>query len=767
MVLPQFNQLHANEESRKSRRDVAAYTENFAPFAKRYCVQCHNPDEAEGELDLAKFTRVKREGLGRKQWETIVRMLETGMMPPEGEKQPKTKERAEIVKWIESQLFFLDCDLPHDPGRVTIRRLNRAEYNNTIRDLLGVDLDLSKDFPSDDVGEGFDNIGDVLSLSPLLMEKYLDAAEKAASAAISANDPSQAPKQYKDKRQLTPSGAARLDEYGYYNLYSSGAVATEFQTPRDGEYLIEVTAGAQQAGPEVAKLQLKIKDRVAETFDVKAPVDQMENYTLKTALKAGKHRISAGFINDYYNPNAANPKDRDRNMFIRSIQLTGPVDVDASSLPPSHRNLITVRPDKDRTVEQAAAEVLSPFVMRAFRRPVADDEVGKFIDLVQLVVSRGGTFERGIQVAVSAVLVSPHFLFRIENDRSPDDPSAKRSLNDFELATRLSYFLWSTMPDEQLFEIAGKGELHRDDVLTAQVHRMLADAKSQALIDNFASQWLNLRNLAEMTMDRTKFKSFDAGLRRDLQTETLLFFESVMREDGSILDLIDGRYTFLNERLARHYDIDGVKGDEFRKVALNGNRAGVLTHGSILTLTSNPTRTSPVKRGKWIMENILGTPPPEPPANVPELAETQEKNPNASLREQLEQHSRNPSCAVCHVQMDALGFGLENFDAIGRWRDRDGDTRIDSSGTLPGGEQFNGPVELAEILRKREEKFGRAFAEKLLTFALGRGLQFYDRCTIDTIVDKAKANDYRFSTFVIEIAKSEPFLMRRGDGGKQ
>jgi hypothetical protein len=411
---------------------------------------------------------------------------------------------------------------------------------------------------------------------------------------------------------------------------------------------------------------------------------------------------------------------------------------------------------------------LSPFVKRAFRRPATDEEVGKFVDLVELVVARGGTFEQGIQIAVTGVLVSPHFLFRIENDPSPDDFKKSRALNDFELATRLSYFLWSTMPDDELFQLAEKGQLQRDEVLISQVKRMLADKKSQALIDNFASQWLNLRSLEEVSVDTTKFKSFDERLRRDLQTETLLFFESVMRENRSVLDLIDGQYTFLNERLAKHYEVAGVKGDNFRKVALDDTRrAGVLTHGSILTLTSNPTRTSPVKRGKWIMDNILGAAPPEPPPDVPELAVTQEKNPNASLREQLELHTKDPSCAVCHVQMDPLGFGLENFDAIGRWREKDGKTPVDSSGTLPSGERFSSPVELAKILRKREEPFGRAFAKKLLTFALGRGLKYYDRCAVDTIVEQAKSNEYRFSTFVAEIVKSEPFRMKRGDGGKE
>jgi hypothetical protein len=373
--------------------------------------------------------------------------------------------------------------------------------------------------------------------------------------------------------------------------------------------------------------------------------------------------------------------------------------------------------------------------------------------------------------------VSPHFLFRVESDRDagrmrrgapiqgrdPQDPNKKRPLNDHELAVRLSYFLWSSMPDDELFRLADSGKLHQRDELEQQVRRMLKDPKSQALVQNFGAQWLNLRTLDEITPDRKRFTTFNDRLRRDMRTETEMFFAAVMREDHGILDFLDARYTFLNERLAKHYGIPGVQGDAFRRVQLTGNRAGILTQASILTITSNPTRTSPVKRGKWVLENIFDQPPPDPPPNVPELDEKKIAAGNLSLRKQLEIHRANPVCASCHTTMDAIGFGLENFDAVGRWRDKDGKSPVDASGELPGGRKFNGPLELVAILKQRKADFAACFAKKMLTFALGRGLEYYDQCAVDQIATAAAKNDYRFSSFVLAVVKSEPFLLRRSE----
>jgi hypothetical protein len=386
------------------------------------------------------------------------------------------------------------------------------------------------------------------------------------------------------------------------------------------------------------------------------------------------------------------------------------------------------------------------------------------VRLVEKVVASGDSVAVGLQVAVAGVLVSPQFLFRLESDENPNDTNDRHLLTDHELATRLSYFLWSSMPDEELTAHADTGDLHTDAVIERQVRRMLVDPKSEALVDNFAEQWLHLRILNEITPDPKAFPEFNAELREDMKRETKRFFEHVMREDCSILDFLDGSYTYVNERLAKHYGLSGIRGEQFQQVDLAGkNRAGLLTQGSILTLTSNHDRTSPVKRGKWVMEVLLNQPPPPPPPNVPELSETAKAQPNTSLRQQLELHRQNASCASCHRVMDQLGFGIENFDAIGRWRDTEGGQPLDTRGDLPGGGSFAGPVELTGVLRHKQCEFGECLAEKMLTYALGRGLEYYDRCTTVKILNSLKDRDFRFSALVTEIVKSEPFRMRRGE----
>jgi hypothetical protein len=398
---------------------------------------------------------------------------------------------------------------------------------------------------------------------------------------------------------------------------------------------------------------------------------------------------------------------------------------------------------------------------------VDDAEVDRFAGLVERTVTEyNEPYEQSIRLGLQAALVSPSFLFRIEEDPSPDDPDVKRQLNDFELASRLSYFLWSSMPDDELFELAGRGKLNDPKVLEQQVQRMLADPKSRALVDNFAGQWLNLRNLDDINFDRRRFRRFNGELRDSMKQETLRFFEYVMRDDRSILDFLDGDYTFVNKQLAELYDIDGVEGNDFQKVSLEGTpRAGVLTQSSILALTSNPTRTSPVKRGKWIMENILGTPPPPPPPNVPELEETAKASPDATLAEQLALHREDPGCASCHDQMDPLGLALEKFDAIGQFRERDGKHPIDDSGVLPGGQKFQGAHELIGILKARKQLFAKNLTEKMLTYALGRGLEYYDICAVNEIVNGLERDEYKFSRLILGVVNSNPFQYRRGDGG--
>jgi hypothetical protein len=604
-----------------------SYETVVLPLVKQYCLECHSGADAEQGVRLDKYATIAAMSEDRATWRKVLGMLRTRKMPPKENRRPSDEQYGAASAWLEVALDRADRTAPADPGRVTIRRLNRAEYTNTVRDLLGVEFDAAADFPSDDVGYGFDNIGDVLTLPPLLMEKYLNAAEQLAAKAIAA-----------DKREL-------------------------------------------------------------------------------------KHRI------------------------------------------------LVAKPGAKLSPEAAVEQVLRRLATRAYRRPVSDKELARLVQLAATVwrENQGGglktalpesdRFQAGMQLALQAILVSPHFLFRAEIDPEAKPGQQVRTLNEYELASRLSYFLWSSMPDDELFDLAARGKLREE--LKRQVRRMLGDRKSKALVENFAGQWLQLRNLDLAVPDKSQFPGFDQDLRRAMRTEAEMVFEAVMREDRSVLELLDADYTFVNARLARHYGLQGVAGDEFRRVSLRGPQAsargGVLTQAAMLTVTSNPGRTSPVKRGKWILQNILGTPPPNPPANVPMLDDGSQAVAAGTLRQRMEQHRKDVNCAVCHKEMDALGFALENFDAVGAWRTKDGKFPIDAAAQLPDGRSFNGPRELKAVLRGNSEQFARCLAEKLLTYALGRGIESYDRRTVDAIVGAAKASDYKFSTFIQGIVHSDPF----------
>lgn len=732
------------------------------PFFQTYCLACHEGPQAEGGLQLELIQKPDDVLARRTQFEKLLGLLDIKAMPPvDSDPLPNDEQRAAVVAWLEAKLFYVNCQINHDAGRVTVRRLNRNEYNNTIRDLLGVHIDAAADFPSDDVGNGFDNMGDVLSLPPLLLEKYLDAAETIANATI-VTAQTNGVQLTRSGHNMQFSGSAQADSNGTVHMNSSGAATARFQIPAGGEYTVSIDAAADQAGKDLARMRIEIDGRSVKTIEVKEH-RKFNSYELTAQLDQGEHRISAAFINDYYNPKAKNPRDRDRNLSLRRIQVTGPHEL---QLTEPHRRLVIATPEPGTSPTAAARQVFARFLPRAYRRPVTEDEIDRIMRVVNYALSENESYERALQIGLQAVLVSPHFLFRVELDDRPDDPSAERALNDYELASRLSYFLWSSMPDAELFDLAATGQLSQPDMLEQQVRRMLQDPNSQALIEHFIGQWLNLRNLEITSPDPKQFDSFDDALRDDMVTETLKFAAAIKNEDRSILDFLDADFTYINQRLARHYGLPDIKGNKFQRVELPGDqRAGVLTHASILTLTSNPTRTSPVKRGKWIMENILGTPPPPAPPGVPDLEETVRSNPDASLREQLRIHRADPGCASCHTTMDAIGFGFENFDAIGRWRVKDGQHPIDSSGSLPTGESFAGPVELVQILKTRDEKFAATLAGKMLTYATGRGLEYFDRCSVDEIVQELKSNDYRFSVLVTQIVQSKPFRFRRGDAG--
>jgi mono/diheme cytochrome c family protein len=595
-------------------------------FFGNYCLDCHDADTHKGGVDLELYGPDTVVFQHRKIFETIKHVLEAKEMPPKKKEQPSEMDRARIIAFIQAELDKLDCTGEINPGRVTARRLNRAEYNNTIRDLLGVDFNPAADFPSDEVGYGFDNIADVLSLPPILLEKYISAAEQIATNAI-------------------------------------------------------VTGAA------VAK----------------------------------------------------------------------------KALPESHKRIMVCQPDAEH-ITDCAKVILRHFAERAYRRPLTEAEVDRLVRFVDLVKSKKGSFEEGIQLAIQAVLVSPHFLYRWELDSSGGE-GVIQPLDDYALASRLSYFLWSSMPDEELFSLAKKGTLRDPAVLEAQAKRMLRDPKARALVDNFAGQWLQIRNLDNVAPDPNLFPEFDDALRRAMKAETELFFQAMVKEDRSIVEFLTADFTYVNERLAKHYGIEGVKGEEFQRVKLDKKtqRGGILTQASILTLTSHSTRTSPVNRGKWILEQILGSPPPPPPPDAGELEETEEAIISGSLRQRFEEHRSKAECATCHNKLDPLGFAFEHFNAIGAWREMDGQFPIDPSGVLPSGETFEGPEGLKEILAS-QETFIQTVSEKMLTFALGRGLEYYDKCTVDDLCGALKQNDYRFSVLVTEIVKSAPFTKKTGKG---
>lgn len=728
------------------------FAQDIKPFFERYCTDCHSNGSQEGDFNFDRYPDLATLVNDRHIWKKVMKLVRIGAMPPPESDLPDEEERDQITKWIDHQLFYVDCSIPIDPGRVTARRLNRSEYNNTVRDLLGVDFKPAADFPSDDVGYGFDNIGDVLSVPPLLIEKYLNAAEQVAEKAIPTTHPNYFKKLARGK-DLKNEGSAST-RGSTTAIPSRGRVIHNFNFPVDGTYRLRIDAMADQAGDELAKMEVKYRDKVLRTIEINGHKKKNE-IAFEFESKAGKHDVSAGFINDFYNPE----KKEDRNLYVDFLQVEGPLGIPESLL--SEHPLLKVLPGEGVTVGHAASANFREFLPKAFRRPVTEQEVLQYVSLVEMASERGATFERALQVGLQAVLISPHFLFRIEDGLQLIGNTEQ--LDGYSLASRLSYFLWSSLPDEELLELARANRLHEPDVLRQQTLRMLEDPRADALIENFSGQWLGLRKLVtdEIAPDPEIFPDFNDKLRKDLWKETEHFFGSVVREDRSIYDLLNGRYSFLNERLAKLYGIDGVQGENFRRVEFsNWQRMGVLTHGSVLTLTSYPNRTSPVLRGQWVLENLLNDPPPEAPPVVPDLAETQDANPNLSFREQLELHRSDPGCASCHNLMDAIGFGLENFDAIGRWRTKDGEHDIDSSGTLPSGENFSGPSELITILSSRKTQFGRCLAEKLLIYALGRGTEYYDRCALDAVMAGLEQDD-RFSNLVIQIVQSAPFQMRR------
>lgn len=735
------------------------FTTEVQPLLKKFCYDCHGAATAEADLSLEKFASAQSILEGRKHWLKAIDRIEKKEMPPKESEQINDADRTKVLDFLKEAVNAIDCGKTADPGRVTIRRLNRFEYQNTIRDWIGLTYKPAADFPGDDVGYGFDNIGDVMSLPPILMEKYLTAAELIAKKAIVTEglDPPVKLEILASTFQK-PAGANDQDG-GIVVLATNGTLKHEIELPSEGTYEISVIAAQTQGGNEPAKMKVSLPGIGEKEFQVRAGRNRSGEFKQELKANAGKQAIEISFLNDFYDPDAKDERKRDRNLIVHRLKISGPKEFKATEIPDTHKRLVIVRPGKDLNDYEAAKKVCTNLIRNGFRRPPRGDEVERLIRIVQLAQDQGENFETGVQYALQAVLISPHFLFRME----VDPPAGEvRTLSDHELAARLSYFLWSSTPDAELSKLADEGKLREPEVLRAQVKRLLGDEKSRALVDNFAAQWLQLRLLSRMKPDQKAYPQFSDALLADMRRETEMLFEFVMSENRPILELLTADYTFINHRLAELYGVENISGDQFRKVSLTDSpRRGILMQGSILTVTSNPTRTSPVKRGKWVLDNLLNMPPPAAPPDVPLLADDDGKQLTGTLRQRMEQHRTNPSCATCHQKMDPLGFALENFDGIGKWRKQDGGADIDASGELPSGEKFKGARELIDLLvRSKKDEFHRCVCEKLLTYALGRGLEYYDQCAIDGIMKKVAADEGKFHSLILAIVESDPFQKR-------
>ena len=761
-------------------------------FVEKYCLSCHSGDRPKADLNLKPYADDAALLKDRKTWQRVVEVMRAGEMPPKNKPQPMTTEAEAFAKLVEGVFEHADRTAKPDPGRVTMRRLNRLEYNNTVRDLLFVDVAPADDFPSDDVGHGFDNIGDVLTLPPVLLERYLAAAEAVTERAITPTPP-KVSERWQGGPYLEPAGPNVPVTKGWRVVsgkpdgdpIQTGPVHTPYKVSADGEYVFRARVYAETTGKAPVKVAIlactkepgakAATDAEADALSGAAVKSLRPFVVLKTVEVTGREPNKAETIEvpvpadpglrrmavALVKPPAGEPAPI---LYVQSMVLKGPLD----PRPASHRKLLACDPNKPQPAQ--TREVLTRFVTRAFRRPAKPEEVERYATFVDAAVGRGEKWEAGIQLAMQAVLVSPKFLFRVELEDRPDGPEP-RPLDEFQLASRLSYFLWASMPDDELFDLAARKQLTPN--LDAQVRRMLKDPRSRSLVDSFVMQWLQLQNLKNFQPDKAKFPNFDDRLRASMAEETKRFFEAIIREDRSVLDVIDADFTYVNSTLARHYGLSEKNGsvprrrygqpEEFVRVDLKGtNRGGILTQASVLAVTSNPTRTSPVKRGRWVLEQLLGTPPPPPPPDVPELEQDGKPLTAGSLRQRMEEHRKNPACANCHAKMDPLGFAFENFDAVGAFRDKDENVKVDPSGELPDGTMFSGPAELKKILLAKKDLFARCLTEKLLTYALGRGLEYYDKRPVDRIVGELAKNDYKFSVLVAEIVKSDPFRLRRG-----
>jgi hypothetical protein len=735
--------------------DTAGFEKNVKPILKNTCSGCHNATVMSGGVNLLPYLDASTVAEDRPSWEKIVEKIGSGEMPPKGIPRPPQPQVTAFTNFIHGEFDKADALVKPDPGRVTARRLNRNEYKNTIRDLLAVDFRADKDFPTDDSGYGFDNIGDILTISPVLMERYMNAAETIASRAMGA-DP--LPKKPLEAAYDKNRGLRRLD---------FSTVEASHRVDFDGEYTVRFGfPGERGKDAKPVKMNFWMDGQLLGTLDVETKpstlvyFDPFSDGEMRIYLPEGDHVFRAAFLNDDF-VKTIDPKDaynNKKNKFIGSITFIGPFPSKVEKA--SRKKILICDPASGHACVE---KIVANLAYHAYRRPVTKQEVASLMKFVAMAKSSGQSTDQGIQLALEAMLVSPEFLFRIERDPNPLDAEKVHRLSDIELATRLSYFLWSTMPDDELLTLAVAGKLRDPATLDAQVKRMMTDKKAGAFADNFAGQWLEIRNLDSITPDPQKFKAWNPQLKDEMRTETNMFFEHVLSENRPISDFIDAKYTFLNEDLAKFYGIDDVKGPDFRRVELTTDqRGGVLSQGSVLAVSSYPSRTSPTIRGKYLLNNILGTPIPPPPPDVPAFDDSK-IGAEVSMRKQLEAHRNNPVCASCHDRMDVLGFGLENYDAIGKWRTMDGKFPIDVGGTMPNGKTFKTAAEMRTILLAGMPQISRCLIEKIMTYALGRGMQTYDNRSIEQIDKTLAADGYRFQTLVYEVVRSLPFQSRRGE----
>ena len=789
--------LAARSPQSASTVPTAAASSPAAVFS-RYCFTCHNQRTRAAGLALDTLD-LGHASANAPEWERVIVKLRAETMPPAGSPRPESATYRGVAEALEAEIDRAALVRPN-PGRSgTFHRLNRSEYQNAIRDLLAIELDLTSLLPADNTFEhGFDNNADSLSISPDLSARYLSAAHKISTLAVGLTPIGPTIDTYKVHPELVQDD--RLNEELPFG--SRGGVAIHHYFPVDGEYVVRIRLHRNFSDYVIGfstrqSLEVRLDQVRVTQFKVggeakgsMAPLSFSGNisgapeweYYMNTgdaglevrfSAKAGRHLVGVSFARRMLAADGVlQPRQRgygrfvderfDANAAVEQVAIGGPYTIEGPGDTPSRRAIFVCHATRDAEEEPCARTILTRLARRAYRRPASDAEIQGLLGFYR-AGRQDGSFAAGIQLALERLLVDPDFLFRIERDPQGVAPGTAYRLSNLELASRLSFFLWSSAPDDALLDLAIAGRLREPRILEREVRRMLADPRARALVDDFGGQWLRLRNLRDQARESSEYPDFDENLREAFTRETELFLESTIREDRSVVDLLSANYTFVNERLARHYGIPGIYGNRFRRVTLPADdpRGGLLGEGGLLMVTSHPNRTSPVLRGKWLLESILGAPPPEPPPNVPGLPDRGEGGRPASVRERLELHRRNPVCAACHAPMDPLGFALENFDAIGKWRDvSEAGTPIDATGTLPNGVQIKGPAGLRKVLVSRGDRFATTVTEKLLAYAVGRGLQYYDRPTARAIVRDAAPSDYRWSSIILGIVKSVPFQMR-------